>query len=141
MTHEEGFCVGIQFCPANPYDGHTMEDQLDLVERLTNRVPKHAFVDKGCKGHGVPEERTRVLINATWKLGPTLKRQLRRRSAIELEIRHLNVDGLLGQNFLKGMQGDGINSLLCCASHKLRKIQARLRLLWLWLVALLVFAG
>jgi len=47
-------------------------------------------------------------------------------------------DGLLGRNFLKGIQGDAINALLCGAGHNLRKILAKLRLLWLWWAALLV---
>jgi hypothetical protein len=38
-------------------------------------------------------------------------------------------DGLLGRNFLKGMQGDAMNALLCGAGHNLRKILARLRAL------------
>ena len=25
VTHREGFVVGIQACPGNPYDGHTLE--------------------------------------------------------------------------------------------------------------------
>lgn len=129
VTHKEGFCVGIQSCPENPYDGHTLEGQLDQVERLTGRTPRTAFVDKGYKGHGVPETRTRVLISGTRKLGPTLKRQLRRRSAVEPEIGHMKADGLLGRNFLKGAVGDAMNALLCGAGHNLRKILARLRAL------------
>ena len=38
-------------------------------------------------------------------------------------------DGLLERNFLKGMQGDAINAILCGAGHNLRKILARLRAL------------
>ena len=129
VTHKEGFCVGIQSCPENPYDGHTLEAQLDQVERLTGKVPRLAFVDRGYKGHGVPESRTRVLISGTRKLGPTLKRQLRRRSAVEPEIGHMKSDGHLGRNFLKGVAGDAMNALLCGAGHNLRKILARLRAL------------
>ena len=132
VTHKEGFVVGIQSCPGNPFDGHTLEGQLDQVERLTGKVPALTFVDKGYKGHGVPEERSRVLISGTRRLGYTLKRHLRRRSAVEPEIGHMKSDGLLGRNFLKGMQGDAINAILCGAGHNLRKILARLRaLLWL----------
>ena len=69
VTHEEGFVVGIHTCPDNPYDGHTLEGQLDQIERLTGKVPAYTFVDRGYKGHGVPEERTRVLISGTRKLG------------------------------------------------------------------------
>ncbi|BDU75472.1 IS5 family transposase [Mesoterricola sediminis] len=129
VTHKEGFVVGIQTCPDNPYDGHTLEGQLDQVERLTGRVPAHTFVDRGYKGHGVPEERSRVLISGTRKLGYTLKRHLRRRSAVEPEIGHMKADGLLGRNFLKGMAGDAINAILCGAGHNMRKILARLRAL------------
>ena len=132
VTHKEGFVVGIQACAGNPFDGHTLEGQLDQVERLTGRLPKLTFVDRGYKGHGVPEDRSRVLISGTRKLGYTLKRHLRRRAAIEPEIGHMKADGLLGRNFLKGMQGDAINAMLCGAGHNLRKILARIRaLLWL----------
>ena len=129
LTHREGFVVGIQACPGNPYDGHTLDGQLGQVERLTGKLPAYTFVDRGYKGHGIPEERSRVLISGTRKLGYTLKRHLRRRSAVEPEIGHLKVDGRLGRNFLKGMQGDAINAILCGAGHNLRKILARLRAL------------
>jgi IS5 family transposase len=128
-THKEGFVVGIQACPGNPFDGHTLEGQIDQVERLTGKVPSTAFVDKGYPGHNVPEDRCRVLISGTRKLSYTLKRQLRRRSAIEPEIGHMKMDGLLGRNYLKGMRGDAINALLCGAGHNLRKILARIRAL------------
>ena len=55
--------------------------------------------------HGIPEERSRVLISCTCKFGYTLKRHLRRRSAVEPEIGHMKADQLLGRNLLKGMQG------------------------------------
>ena len=35
------------------YDGHTLEGQLDWVERLTSQVPATTFVGKGYKGQGV----------------------------------------------------------------------------------------
>ena len=127
VTHKEGFVVGMLSFPDNPYDGHTLEGQLDQVERLTGKVPAHTFVDRGYKGHGIPEERSRVLISGTRKLGYTLKRHLRRRSAVEPEIGHMKNDGLLGRNFLKGMQGDAMNAFLCGAGHNLRKILAKVR--------------
>lgn len=129
VTHKEGFVVGIQTCPGNPFDGHTLDGQLDQVERLTGKLPALTFVDRGYKGHGVPEDRSRVLISGTRKLSYTLKRHLRRRSAVEPEIGHMKADGLLGRNFLKGMQGDAMNAILCGAGHNLRKILARLRAL------------
>lgn len=131
VTHKEGFVVGIQALPGNPFDGHTLDGQLDQVERLTGKLPGTTFVDKGYTGHDVLGERTRVLISGTRKLSYRLKRHLRRRSAIEPEIGHLKTDGLLGRNFLKGTKGDAMNAILCGAGHNLRKILARIRLLCL----------
>jgi len=127
VTHKEGFIVGIRTFPDNPYDGHTLDGQLDQVERLTGKVPAITFVDRGYKGHGIPVERSRILISGTRKLGYTLKRHLRRRSAVEPEIGHMKNDGLLGRNFLQGMKGDAMNALLCGAGHNLRKILAKVR--------------
>jgi IS5 family transposase len=137
VTHKEGFVVGIQAFPDNPYDGHTLDGQLDQVERLTGKVPDIAFVDRGYKGHGVAEERCRVLISGTRRLGYALKRHLRRRSAVEPELGHMKNDGLLGRNFLKGMQGDAMNAFLCGAGHNLRKMLAWIRLcLYRWAATL-----
>lgn len=141
VTHKEGFLVGIQALPGNPYDGHTLEGQLDQVARLVGKLPGTTFVDRGYKGHGVDPERSRVLVSGTRRLGTTLKRHLRRRSAIEPEIGHMKSEGLLGRNWLKGEAGDAMNALLCGAGHNLRKILAHLRallaLLWSWLSAAL----
>lgn len=121
--------MGIQTCPGNPFDGHTLEVQLDQVERLAGKVPNTTFVDKRYREHGVDLGRSRVLVSGTRKLGYTLKRHLRRRAAIEPEVGHMKGDGLLGRNFLKGMAGDAISTLLCGAGHNLRKILAHLRAL------------
>lgn len=129
VTHREGFVVGAMSCPENPYDGHTLEGQLDQVERLTGQVPATTFVDRGYKGHGVDPARSQVLISGTRKLSKLLKRDLRHRSAIEPGIGHMKSDGLLGRNFLKGMAGDMQNVILSGAGHNMRKMLARLRAL------------
>lgn len=129
VTHREGFMVGAMSCPGNPFDGHTLEEQLDQVERLTGQMPATTFVDRGYKGHGVDPGRSAVLISGTRKLSKLLKRDLRRRAAIEPELGHMKSDGLLGRNFLKGVVGDAQNVILCGAGHNMRKILAHLRAL------------
>jgi transposase, IS5 family len=44
-------------------------------------------------------------------------------------IGHLKSDGRLARNFLKGIDGDAMNALLCGAGHNMRKILKKLRLL------------
>ena len=128
-TLKEGFIVGAMACPGNPFDGHTLDAQLDQIEALTGQTPKRVFVDMGYKGHGIPPERSQVFISRTRNLPQALKRELRRRSAIEPEIGHMKSDGKLGRNHLKGELGDAMNVLLCGAGHNLRKILARIRAL------------
>lgn len=55
--------------------------------------------------------------------GHTLK------DCVEPVIGHMKSDGRLARNFLKGVEGDAMNALLCGARHSTRKILKRLRLL------------
>jgi hypothetical protein len=66
-----------------------------------------------------------------------IKRELRRRSAIEPIIGHLKAEGHLGRCYLKGRAGDASNVVLSAVGHNFRRIIARLReLLCLFLVQL-----
>lgn len=58
-----------------------------------------------------------------------IKRELRRRSAIEAVIGHCKADGHLGRNFLKGRQGDRINAVMSAVGYNLRLILKWLRML------------
>ena len=58
------------------------------------------------------------------KVKPSLRRWLKRRSAIEPVIGHMKNDGRLGRNYLLGREGDRINALLCGAGHNIRKLIA-----------------
>ena len=66
-----------------------------------------------------------------------MKRELRRRSAIEPMIGHAKNDGRLGRNYLLGHDGDRINALLAAAGHNLRLILNKLRLLFARILAAL----
>ncbi len=116
-TVDEGFIVGMRTMPGNPYDGHTLAEALEQVEILTDTRPDLAVVDRRYRGHGV--ERTQVLISGQRRgLTPTLKKLLRRRSAIEPEIGHMKTDGRLSRCPLKGTAGDAVFAVLCGCGHK-----------------------
>ena len=68
-------------------------------------------------------------------LTPQMKKELKRRSAIEPVIGHMKSDGKLGRNHLLGVLGDKINALLCGAGHNIRIILRKLRELLLFLCA------
>ena len=56
-----------------------------------------------------------------------IKRELRRRSAIEPVIGHMKAEGHLGRCYLKGRDGDAANVILTAVGYNFRRILAWLR--------------
>ena len=128
-------CKGGQFVlhakalPGNPYDGHTLAKVIKETEALTGRAVDRAYFDKGYRGHDTAQPR-RVFISGQKRgVHGAIKRELRRRSAIEPVIGHLKSDGHLGRNFLKGYAGDHANAVLTAVGYNFRLILAWLKLL------------
>src|SRR5215813_8692821 len=71
-----------------------------------------------------------------------IKRELRRRSAIEAVIGHMKAEGHLGRCYLKGRAGDAANVILSAIGYNLRLVLAWLRMILrlLLLLALQMFA-
>ncbi len=120
-TSKRGWVVGIAALHGNPYDGHTLKGAHAQVERLTGITPEEMFVDKGYRGSQHHPENVAVYISGR-KLSGTLKRLLRRRSAIEPVIGHLKQDHRMKRNYLQGPAGDEINALLVGSGFNLRKL-------------------
>jgi IS5 family transposase len=121
VTAKESFIVGARSYPGNPYDGHTLKDQLQQVETLTGKKPETCFVDRGYKGSGVDD--IKVLV-AGQKRGVPKKEKpwMGRRNSVEPIIGHLKSDGKLRRCFLKGVLGDAINVILSACGQNLRKL-------------------
>ena len=134
VTAAEGLVVGMRSMPGNPYDGHTLESQLEQVEILTGQKPKITLADRGYRG-AVLAAGTRLLISHTRRLPPALKRLLKRRQVVATTIGNMKADGLLAKNWLKGAEGDALHALLCGAGHNLRMILRHLRVLYCALIA------
>jgi IS5 family transposase len=113
----------------NPYDGHTLKATAAKTETMTGVPIERIYVDKGYRGHDYQGEALVMLSGRARGLTPTMKRELKRRSAIEPMIGHAKNDGRLGRNWLLGVAGDKINALLAAAGHNLRLILKRLALL------------
>jgi IS5 family transposase len=135
-------CKGGQFVlharalAGNPYDGHTLAQAVEETESLTGRKVERVFVDKGYRGHSTPDPR-RVFISGQKRgVHGVIKRELKRRSAIEPVIGHLKDDGHLGRNFLKGRHGDRNNAVLSAVGHN-----CRLLLRWLKLLLCLILTA
>jgi transposase, IS5 family len=140
VTAKEGLVVGMRSMPGNPYDGHTVDSQLEQVGILTGHMPKIVLADRGYRGVQPPSG-SRLIISHTRRLPPRLKKLLKRRQVVEPMIGHMKADGLLAKNWLKGAVGDALHALLCGAGHNLRMILRHLRVLCLALVAWIALAA
>jgi IS5 family transposase len=131
------FVLHAKALPGNPYDGHTLGAVIEDTERLTGCAIERAYVDKGYRGHDTENPR-RVFISGQKRgVFGLIKRELRRRSAIEAVIGHMKAEGHLGRCYLKGREGDAANVILTAVGYNLRLVLAWLRiLLRLFLIAL-----
>ncbi len=123
------FIVGMQSLPGSPYDGHTLTCQIEQVERLTGVAVQRAYVDRGYRGHKHGGKAKVYIAHTRGISSPTIKRELKRRNALEPIIGHTKADGLLERNHLAGATGDAINALLVAAGHNLRLLVAWLAML------------
>ena len=92
------------------------------AHRLRHRA--RAYVDKGYRGHGTANPRRVLICGQKRGVFDIIKRELRRRSAIEAVIGHLKTDGC----YLKGPEGDAANLILTAVGYNLCLILAWLRI-------------
>jgi transposase, IS5 family len=124
--------------PGKPYDGHTLRTVLDDTQRLTGCEIERVYADKGYRGHDAPNPR-RVFISGQKRgVFGAIKRELRRRSAIEPVIGHMKAEGHLDRCYLKGHAGDAANAVLSAVGYNFRRILAWLRILLRLILAHLI---
>jgi transposase, IS5 family len=107
---------------------------------LQSNAPEKAAaivrVHKGYRGHDAPNPR-RVFISGQKRcVFGVIKRELRRRSAIEPVIGHMKTDGHLGRCYLKGRDGDAANAILSAVGYNLRLV-----LTWLGMILRFFFVA
>ena len=115
------FVLGVKSFHGNPYDGHTLDQTIVELRKLSPETSK-IFVDLGYTGHNF-KEKGKVFTAKTKKtLSNDDKKMQKRRSAIEPIIGHLKNFGRMGKNYLKGVIGDIINPLISAVGLNLRRI-------------------
>lgn len=132
LNHSAGgqFVAHVKALPGNPYDGHTLETVIPDIEKQIGVTVSRFVADKGYRGHNAPQEYKFRIYLSGQKRGVTeaIKRDLRRRSAVEPVIGHLKSDHRMDRSHLKGSQGDAINAVLAAAGYNFRRLLAWLRL-------------
>ena len=126
VTHKQGLMVGARSFPGNPWDGHTLAEQIEQSTILLEDIgvkPKQVVVDLGYRGKDVDAANPGVQIihRGRYKtMGKHERKLLRRRQAVEPAIGHLKADHRMNRCWLKGAIGDALHALSCAVGYNLR---------------------
>lgn len=147
VTHRQGLMVGARSFSGNPYDGHTLNEQLEQVTILTEDTgakPRQVIVDLGFRGVDADNPGVEIIHRGKFKgLTNQQRRWLKRRQAVESAIGHLKHDNAMDRCWLQGATGDALHAVLCAAGYNIRWllraiVRGRLRGLFaplFWLLA------
>ena len=127
-TIKGNLILGARSFPHNPYDGHTLNEQLEQAQILSDSTIRNVYVDLGYRG--VDADNPTVSIKHRGKskrLTEQERRLLKRRQAIEPIIGHLKADHRMNRCHLKGQTGDAMHAVLCAAGYNIRWLLRMIR--------------
>ena len=132
MTH-------VKALAGNPYDGHTLETIIPDMEQMVGATLTRIVADKGYRGHNAPPDYKLKVYICGQKRGvtPSIKRSLRRRSAVEPVIGHLKAEHRMDRNYLWFRKGDANNAVLAAVGYNFRRLIRWLRILLCQILAAL----
>jgi hypothetical protein len=115
---------GVLVCEVNP-----------AIEQLVGNTIERLHADAGYRGHNAPPDYKLKIYTSKQKrrVTPTIKREMRRRSAIEPVIGHLKNEHRMERNYLADREGDANNAILAAVGYNFRRLIKWLRFLW-WLI-------
>ena len=123
VSSRGGWFVGAMSFTGNPYDGHTLAEQMKQVDQLIGKQVKEVHVDMGYRGHDYAGNATiHVDKRQRGRTPRALWKRMKRRAAIEPGIGHLKNEHRLDRNRLKGVDGDAINAVLAAAAMNFQKL-------------------
>lgn len=132
------FIAHVMALPGNPYDGHSLARVIPAIEAQLGNAPERIIADAGYRGHKAPPAyRLKVYTSGQKRrMTETIKRELRRRSAVEPVIGHMKAEHRMARNYLAHAAGDATNAVLAAAGYNFRRLLA-----WLALLCALILAA
>jgi IS5 family transposase len=131
VTQPKGgqFVLHAKALHGNPFDGHTLGPVVADMESLTGIEASRVHVDKGYRGHNHPNKFKVWISGQVRRVTKTIRREMKRRAAIEPVIGHVKNDHRMDRNYLKGRDGDRVNAVLAAAGYNFSLLLRWLRLL------------
>jgi IS5 family transposase len=131
------FAIHAQALPGNPYDGHTLAKVIPAIKKLIGSessgstsmaaIAATTRPHLSVQGHTSKQKR---------RLTPQIKREMRRRSAVQPVIGHLKAGHRMDRNYLAGRHGDANNAVLAAVGYNFR-----LLIRWLTFLLRLILAA
>ena len=122
-TAKECFILHADAHEGNPYDGHTLKGMLKeantSLKEMIDKTIRYLFGDKGYRGHDY-QGKTKVILETS--KNKKEHKLLKRRSSIEAVFSHAKQNHRMGRNFLKGVHGNLVNTILSACGFNLKKI-------------------
>jgi transposase, IS5 family len=100
-----------------PFDGHTLGPVVAELEQLTGVETRRIHVDKGYRGHNHKQKFRVWITGQARRVTAQIRREMKRRAAVEPVIGHLKAEHRMGRNHLKGRDGDRTNAILAAAGY------------------------
>ena len=94
----------------NPFDGHTLGPVVADMEKLTGVEARRIHVDKGYRGHNHPHRLSVWISGQVRRVTASIRREMKRRAAVEPVIGHVKAEHRMDRNYLKGRDGGRINA-------------------------------
>ena len=127
-TLHHNLILGARSFPTNPYDGHTLNEQLEQAQILSDSTIRNVYVDLGYRGVDAANPTVSIKHRGKAKrLTEQERRLLKRRQAIEPIIGHLKADHRMDRCPLKGQTGDAIHAVLCAAGYNIKWLLRMIR--------------
>jgi IS5 family transposase len=101
----------------NPFDGHTLGPVVAELEQLTGVETRRIHVDKGYRGHNHKEKFRVWITGQVRRVTRPIRREMKRRAAVEPVIGHLKAEHRMDRNYLNGRHGDRANAVLAAAGY------------------------
>jgi IS5 family transposase len=111
------FVLHAKALQGNPFDGHTLGPVIADLEKLTGVEAKRIHVDKGYQGHNHPNKFRVWITGQVRRTTASIKREMKRRAAVEPVIGHLKAEHRMDRNYLKGREGDRANAVLAAVGY------------------------
>jgi IS5 family transposase len=133
VSHQKSLILGTRTFPSNPYDGHTLNEQLEqstiLMQEMNIEIKKVygdlAYRIKKADEHLIPEG-VELIHRGIKDMTAPVKKALKRRQSIEPVIGHVKQDHGMNRNYLKGAMGDALHAVLCSCGYNIKWLLRRI---------------